>query len=245
MFSLSTKTIPLCGAALLAVLSGGVALAQEETPATAATETTAAIPAVDQGKLAESLAKANGEAATLREEYERLRLQTETLGLAGLQPELRPLQERLIAAVSDYRLADRRTKDLTDRVVSLSEAALALLSDPTDPASRERLQKELVTANQALIAGKAETAAAPVALEAAKVISLKNDLGLAVINTGAESGLRLGTPMRLVRGEKTVATGLVVDVRSRIAGVLMTSPDAAGALRVGDQAKPETISTSK
>jgi hypothetical protein len=77
------------------------------------------------------------------------------------------------------------------------------------------------------------------------VISLKNDLGLAVINTGAESGLRLGTPMRLVRGEKTVATGLVVDVRSRIAGVLMTSPDASGAIRVGDQAKPETISTLK
>ena len=244
MFFLSSKTIPLCGAAFLAVLSEGVALAQEESPAGGAMETTAA-PALNHAKLAESLAKANEEAATLREEYERLRLQTEAVGLAGLKPELRPLQERLIAAVADYRLADRRVKELTERVVSLSEAALALLSDPADAASRERLQKELASANQSLVTGKAETAAAPVPIESAKVISLKDDLGLAVINTGAESGLRLGTPMRLVRGEKTVATGLVVDVRSRIAGVLMTSPDSSGALRVGDQAKPETISTLK
>ena len=57
---------------------------------------------------AESLAKANQELETLRAEYERLRLQTEALGLAGLKPELRPLQERLLAAVSDYRIADRR-----------------------------------------------------------------------------------------------------------------------------------------
>lgn len=244
MLSLPSKTIPLCGAAFIAVLSGGLALAQEEVPAAAATEMTAA-PAFDHAKLAESLAKANEEASTLREEYERLRLQTETLGLAGLKSELRPLQERLIAAVGDYRLADRRSKELTERVVSLSEASLALLSDPSDAASRERLQNELASANQSLVTGKAETAAAPVALESSKVISLKNDLGLAVINTGAQSGLRLGTPMRLVRGEKTVATGLVVDVRSRIAGVLMTSPDSTGALQVGDQAKPETISTLK
>ena len=113
------------------------------------------------------------------------------------------------------------------------------------PASRERLQQELALANQALIVARAETAAAPVPLESSKVISLKNDLGLAVINTGAESGLRLGTPMRLVRGEKIVATGLVVDVRSRIAGLLMTSTSSAGALKVGDLAKPETISTLK
>ncbi len=244
MFFRSSILRPLCGAAVLAASGAGAVWAQEA--GTEVETAAAAVPEVSgNAALAESLAKANAEVATLREENSQLRLQTETLGLAGLKPELRPLQERLIAAVADYRLADRKVKDLTDRVVNLSEAALALLGDAADPLSRERLQKELAAANHSLIAGKAEAAAAPVSLEAAKVISLKDDLGLAVINTGAESGLRLGTPMRLVRAEKTVATGLVVDVRSRIAGVLLTSANAAGALRVGDQAKPETISTLK
>lgn len=244
MFLRSSILLPLCGAAVLAASGAGVVWAQETGKETEA-EAPAPEASASHAALAESLAKANAEVATLREENSQLRLQTETLGLAGLKPELRPLQERLIAAVADYRLADRKVKDLTDRVVNLSEAALALLGDAADPLSRERLQKELAAANHSLIAGKAEAAAAPVSLEAAKVISLKDDLGLAVINTGAESGLRLGTPMRLVRAEKTVATGLVVDVRSRIAGVLLTSADAAGTLRVGDQAKPETISTLK
>ncbi|MES2466257.1 MAG: hypothetical protein V4675_03055 [Verrucomicrobiota bacterium] len=238
-FSSSATTV-ICGAALLAALAGRV-VAQDQGAAPSGPVVEVPNPAAP----AESLAKANQELETLRAEYERLRLQTEALGLAGLKPELRPLQERLLAAVSDYRLADRRVKELTERVVSLSEASLALLSDPQDKLSRERLQQELAAANQSLISAKAETAAAPTPLESAKVISLKNDLGLAVINTGAESGLRLGTPMRLVRGEKIVATGLVVDVRSRIAGLLMTSTSSAGALKVGDLAKPETISTLK
>ena len=230
---------PLCGIALLAMPWMGAALAQETTP-------DGVVPATaPMAALAESLAKANEEVVVLREENAQLRLQTETLGLAGLKPELRPLQERLIAAVGDYRLAERRVKDLTERVVTLSEASLALLSDKTDDASRERLQRELAAANQVIIEGKARESIAPVSLESSKVISLKDDLGLAVINTGSESGLRLGTPMRIVRAEQTVATGLVVDVRGRIAGVLLTSANSAGALRVGDQAKPETISTLK
>ena len=236
----SSAIYAICGAAFLAASVGGaMGQAKEESPAGPEfAVTNAAAPA-------ESLAKANEELATLRAEYERLRLQTEALGLAGLKPELRPLQERLLAAVSDYRLADRRAKELTERMVNLSEASLALLSDPQDQISRNRLQQELATANHSLLVAKAETVVTSTPLESAKVISLKNDLGLAVINTGAESGLRLGTPMRLVRGEKIVATGLVVDVRSRIAGLLMTSTTSAGALKVGDLAKPETISTLK
>ena len=238
-FSSSAITV-ICGAAFLAVSVGG---AMGQTQEAIPDESVAAV--TNSAAPAESLAKANQELETLSAEYERLRLQTEALGLAGLKPELRPLQERLLAAVSDYRLADRRAKALTERVVSLSEASLALLSDPQDKISRDRLQQELAAANQSLVAAKAETVASPTPLESAKVISLKNDLGLAVINTGAESGLRLGTPMLLVRGEKIVATGLVVDVRSRIAGLLMTSTSSAGALKVGDLAKPETISTLK
>ena len=195
---------------------------------------------------AESLAKANQELETLRAEYERLRLQTEALGLAGLKPELRPLQERLLAAVSDYRLADRRAKELTEagRQSLRSLPGVAQRSagqDQPGPPPTGTCRRQPIPGRRQSRNGRRSRLHS----ESAKVISLKNDLGLAVINTGAESGLRLGTPMRLVRGEKIVATGLVVDVRSRIAGLLMTSTSSAGALKVGDLAKPETISTLK
>jgi hypothetical protein len=241
MSSFRSSLLPLCGIAFLAMPWMGTATGQDAIKEDAPP----AAPAVSNAALADSLAKANAEAAILREENARLRLQTETLGLAALKPDVRPLQERLIAAVSDLRLADRKVKDLTERIVSLSEASLALLGDKSSPAGRENLRKELLAANQTILGSKMDTIAPPSALDAAKIISLKDDLGLAVINTGSESGLRLGTPMRIVRAEQTVATGLVVDVRNRIAGVLLTSAESAGTLRVGDQAKPETISTLK
>lgn len=198
-----------------------------------------------EAPLAETLAAANREVAELRQANGQLRLQVESLGLAGLKPELRPLQERLIEALSDYRLAEVQVKALSDRVVSLSEAALALLSSKDDAPARERLQQELASANTLLADTRSAAAAVPVPLDSSKIISLKDDLGLAVINTGSESGLRLGTPMRVVRGEKTVATGMVVDVRGRISGVLLTSSDAPSSLKVGDLVKPETISSLK
>jgi hypothetical protein len=193
---------------------------------------------------AEALATSNKELGSVKEEYERLRLQMETLGVAALKPEVRVLQERLISALSDYRLSEQEKKALAERLAALSDAALALLSDPADPNGRKRLQDELAAANRGILAASQSHQGNPVALDAAKVISLKSDVGLAVINTGRDSGLRSGTPMRIVRADQTVATGLVVDVRNRIAGVLLTSAGGRNQIQVGDSAKPETTQTT-
>lgn len=194
--------------------------------------------------LGEALATSNKEAASTKEDYERLRLQMETLGITALKPEVRALQMRLATGLSDLRLSEKEKKALAERLAALSDAALALLSDPADPNGRKRLQDELAAANRGILAAAQSHQGNPVALDAAKVISLKSDVGLAVINTGRDSGLRSGTPMRIVRADQTVATGLVVDVRNRIAGVLLTSAGGRNQIQVGDSAKPETTQTT-
>lgn len=258
MQSLSYRLLPLCGAAAIAAGSVVRLVAQEERPAatTAPLSLTAAADSVADldakviklekqlATLGESLAAANRDATSTKEDNDRLRLQMETLGIVSLKPELRPLQERLISALNDYRLAEKEKQALAGRLLALSEASLALLSDPADPNGRKRLQEELATANQGFLAASQSSQSPPVAIDAAKVISLKSDLGLAVINTGHDSGLRSGTPMRIVRADQTVATGLVVDVRNRIAGVLLTSAGSQNSIKVGDSAKPETTQTT-
>jgi hypothetical protein len=74
------------------------------------------------------------------------------------------------------------------------------------------------------------------------VVSWKSDLGLAVINAGKESGVRMGAPLHIMREDKSIASGLVVDVRDRIAGILITG--TAAAIRVGDGVKPELTQNS-
>lgn len=252
------RLLPLCGAAAIAAGSVVKVAAQEQKPAatpaplslTAAADSVAEMDAkvikleTQLATLGESLAAANREAASTKEDNDRLRLQMETLGIVALKPELRPLQERLTSALNDWRLAEKEKQVLADRLLALSEASLALLSDPSDANGRKRLQQELAAAGQGMLTASQSQQSPPVALDAAKVISLKSDLGLAVINTGRDSGLRSGTPMRIVRADQTVATGLVVDVRNRIAGVLLTSAGSQNSIKVGDSAKPETTQTT-
>jgi hypothetical protein len=82
---------------------------------------------------------------------------------------------------------------------------------------------------------------ATVPLDAARVVSYKPELSLAVINGGRQSGLRPGTPLEIVRGEQLVASGYVVDLRERLAGILVTgSPTSV--IKAGDAIRPHTES---
>lgn len=236
VFSLS------CVAAL--IVATGTARAEGETGEAAVEANAPGAGAETLERLGASLAAAKAEAERHKAESERLRLQAEALGIAAVGADVRTLQERLISAAADLRIAEKEKQTLTARLVSLSEAALALLSDPDNPQGRERLREELGGANRDLLAARGSVEPPPVELDAARVVSQKPDLNLVVINVGRLSGLRTGTPMKIVRNEQTIASGLVVDVRNRISGLLITSAEGRDAVRTGDLVKPETTQSS-
>jgi septal ring factor EnvC (AmiA/AmiB activator) len=69
--------------------------------------------------LSESLAQANTEAAQQKDDYSRMRLQMEALGVAALKGDERSLQTRLLDAVNDFRLAEEAKQQLTEHLVQL------------------------------------------------------------------------------------------------------------------------------
>lgn len=189
--------------------------------------------------LSESLAQANAEGAQQKEAYSQMRLQMEALGVAALKGDERSLQTRLLDAVNDFRLSEQGKQELTEQLVQISEAALGYLKS-SDAASRERLEKALSQGRQALKKNQDTTQPTPVALGEAKVVSFKNDLGLAVINAGKASGLRLGMPIKFIRKDKPVANGVIVDCRDQITGILVTTTEpATESVVVGDTIKIE------
>lgn len=175
--------------------------------------------------LSETLATANTESAEQKEDYARMRLQMEALGVAALDGNERALQTRLLDAVNDYRLAEKSKKELTEKLVQLSEAAIGYMKS-SDAASKERLEQTLGAAKLALreAAPQDEISATP--LGTAKVVSFKPDLGLAVVNAGKASGLRLGMPVNFLRKDRSVANGVIVDCRDQITGVLITTSES-------------------
>ena len=189
--------------------------------------------------LSESLAQANSEAAQQKDDYSRMRLQMEALGVAALKGDERSLQTRLLDAVNDFRLAEQGKQELTEQLVRLSEASLSYLKS-SDAASRERLETALMQGRLALKKTQDATQPAPVTVADAKVVSYKDDLGLAVINAGKASGLRLGMPIKFIRKDKPVADGVIVDCRDQLTGILVTTTEpATESVVIGDTIKIE------
>lgn len=186
----------------------------------------------------EALAAANAELESLREQHSQLKLRMEAMGAAALDPNARGLQERLIKATSDLAVTEKARLEAMERSNRLAEAASAFMARPGEPALKTALNEAI----QNVTTAKAPVTSDPVALAGARVVSWKSELGLAVINAGKESGVRMGAPLHITREDKSIASGLVVDVRDRIAGVLVTGSDAG--IRVGDGVKPELTQNS-
>jgi len=196
--------------------------------------------------LSESLANANSDGQQAREGYEKLRIQMEGLGVAALDPTNTELQQRLLTALSDLRILEGHRRILTEALVELSEASLghAKTTSGGDPAAREHLNKSLAGAERALSGSKLGAASGTAesgTLDNARIVSLKEDMGVAVLNIGSRHGVHPGMPFSIYRKDKPVARALVVDVRQGICGAVvqeLVSRDEP--VMVGDTGRAET-----
>ena len=69
-----------------------------------------------------------------------------------------------------------------------------------------------------------------------KVLSVKEEWALVVGNLGARQGVKIGMPLRVVQGGKTIATLRVVDVREKISGAVIQELDSEKVkIKVGDR----------
>ena len=82
---------------------------------------------------------------------------------------------------------------------------------------------------------KASTAAQPTLMDGS-VISIKDEWSFVVGNFGQKQGVKIGMPLRVMRGEHKIATLRVVDVRQKICGAVIEKMDSAkDKIRVGDR----------
>ena len=195
--------------------------------------------------LGESLAVANAEAELFRRKYADLQSRIEALGLAGTPDAGREvLEQRLLKAVSDLELARAETRRLSDQLLALAETSLRYSKSAvsTEPAARLELETQLRSTNEnlAVLAAPAPQAQPnAAALLGGSVVAIKDDLALLVLNIGRLHGVRPGMPVKIVRDDRILARALVVDVRERVCGALLSDGGPPPPLRivVGDLAR--------
>lgn len=187
--------------------------------------------------LSESLAESNAEAELFRRKYSDLELRMEALGIESADKDRAKIEQRLLSAVSDLRLLHKERGQYRDQMLRLTEAVLRYLKTAQngDAQARMELEAQLRGINE-LITKPAKTETEQATLMDGRVISVKEEWSLVVGNLGAEQGVKMGMPLRVLRDDKVVATLRVVDVRQKICGAVIQEKDSGKEkIRVGDR----------
>lgn len=198
------------------------------------------------GMLAQATAAANAETSQLRESQEKLRSLLEGLGIGALENSTDQIQERLLSALSDMRLIDGQKKKVSEALVSLAEASLlfARTAESPDAEAKRALEAALAKGDQVLRAAnnlKSDDPSATKSLHEARVVSMKTEAGVAVLDVGSRDGVKPGMPFEIYREDKPVARVLVTDVRRTVSGaVVQELSNPSDSVKVGDLGKVET-----
>ncbi|MFL6537909.1 MAG: hypothetical protein ACJ8I9_02830 [Chthoniobacterales bacterium] len=189
--------------------------------------------------LTDSLAESNAEAEVFRRKYSDLQLRMEALGLDSASKDRAKLEQRLLAAVSDLQLAQKERDGYRDQMLRLTESMLHLLKTSTggDAQARAEVEAQLRATNE-LVAKSSESGSPSEqpSLMDGSVISVKDEWSLVVGNVGEKQGVKIGMPLRVLRGDNVIATLRVVDVRQKICGAVIQEMDSKkDKIKVGDR----------
>ncbi len=187
--------------------------------------------------LTTSLAESNAEAELFRRKYSDLELRMDALGLASADKDRTKLEQRLLAAVSDLQLAQKERDQFRDQMLRLNEAMFRYLqtSQGGDAQARMDVEAQLRGANE-LVTERAERPGPQPGLMDGSVISVKDEWSFVVGNVGENQGVKIGMPLRVIRGDRKIASLRVVDVRQKICGAVIQQMDSVKEkIKVGDR----------
>lgn len=198
------------------------------------------------GNLSESLQIANTEAEEFKNSYEQMRLQMEALGIEAVTGGSKSVEGKLVKAVSDLRLLGEEKGELAEALIKLADASMRFsdIAQDADPEARDALRKAVAESDRVLGLGGARNDAAPLAatsLHNGRIVSLKKDHGVVIMNVGRQVGVRYGMPFNIYRKDRPVGSVVIVDIRDNIAAALIKNlNNDADPPRVGDLVKPAT-----
>ena len=176
----------------------------------------------------------SAEASAAREEALQLRQRAEVTGAPSTTA---VLENRLLDAINDLRLTRAGQAAAQDRLHQLVECAQAMLQPGAAeiPAVRAALESALVAAAALPDADSSDESTTPASrIESSRIVSIKPEQRLLLINAGQRAGLKPGTPLRIYRNDRPLASAVVVEVRNSLSGSVVTALEGEEFPQVGD-----------
>lgn len=167
--------------------------------------------------LAEAVKASEEQLASSRE----MQLKLQAFGVDLFTQDENSLEQRLLKAVRDLDISQQELERRTAQLHQLSESFLKYVQ--ATPAASDKDRKSAMAAIEK--AGEAMNALAeenaPADVEDSQIVSVDSEIGLVVFDAGREAGVRIGTPIAVLRGERPIYTAMIVDVRDAIAGAVL------------------------
>ncbi len=187
-----------------------------------------------------SYAQAQKEAAENAEKSAEVRRRLEALGGAA---SIGGSEERLVRATADLEVLNERLRKVEEAAVRLSGTIIAYMKQAVaeDSQTRANVESKLRELDMVLGLRQQPVREGAGSLSNASIVSIDSESGLLVLNVGSSEGLRVGTPLKVTRGEQIIGEAIVSDVRKNISGALIQKLESPSELvRVGDSAAVKT-----
>ena len=174
-----------------------------------------------------ALAESLGETVRVSEEQmaaaREMQLKLQAFGVDLFTQDENSLQQRLLKAVRDLDISRQDVERHSEALQSLSEAFLKYMQATPEASDKDRAAAEMAIADagKAMDAPEESGSGDPGDFSSSRVVSIDNAIGLVVLDAGSEKGLRVGTPIAILREERPIYTALVVDVRDSISGAVL------------------------
>lgn len=163
-------------------------------------------------------------------------LKLQAFGIDLFTQDENSLEQRLLKAVRDLDICQQDLERQAKAIRSLSESFLGFVqSAEASEAQRTAALKAIEDARGAMSSGAVVEEEERGDISNSRVVSIDPDIGLVVFDAGRREGLRIGTPITVLREDRPIYTAMIVDVRESIAGaVLQTKLDQASEVAIGD-----------
>lgn len=191
----------------------------------------------------QGLALALAEAEVNRRATGEYKLRLEAIGIEGGTGATSKIEQRLLTAASDLRVAERDRTHLREALTGLSEAAkrFSLKATTPDAEAKKAFDEQLKEAARmlAVTSTSATSAVAPSGtLTDGQVVNISDELALVIVNVGSRQSVAAGMSFQVTRDNHIIGSVRVVDVREKIAGCVIESlASEKDRVRVGDRVK--------
>lgn len=164
------------------------------------------------------------------------KLKLQAFGVDLFTREDNSLEQRLLKAVRDLDIAQQEIERQSGVISQLSELFMKVLKSAPQLTEAQRKEAETaIAAADKTLSTRPNDAASGDDISKAKVVSIDSGVGLVVFDAGRRSGVRIGTPITVVRGDRTIYSAMIVDVRESISGAVLQDRMAdGGEVEVGD-----------